>query len=74
MGSRPAASYSAPPTLSLYQRTMFEDREPENERLPDLNMRELATFALLALAVWIGLYPAPFLRRLDTSVQRIVSR
>jgi len=29
---------------------------------------------LLVLAVWMGLYPAPFLRRLDTSVQHIIAR
>ena len=33
------------------------------------------TFApLIVLAVWMGLYPAPFLRRLETSVQHIVTR
>ena len=38
-------------------------------------MREFATFApLIVLAVWIGLYPTPFLRRLETSVQHIVLR
>ena len=62
--------------LYLYQRTMFGKVEnPKNERLQDLNHREFATFApLIVLAVWIGLYPAPFLRRLETSVQRIVLR
>ena len=46
-----------------------------NRRLADLSQREFATFLpLLILAVWMGLYPAPFLRRLDTSVQRIVAR
>jgi NADH-quinone oxidoreductase subunit M len=62
--------------LYLYQRTMFGKVEnPKNERLLDLSHREFATFApLLILAVWMGLYPAPFLRRLDTSVQHIVSR
>ena len=36
---------------------------PKNEQLPDLSVREFATFApLIVLAVWIGLYPAPFLR------------
>ena len=53
--------------LYLYQRTMFGKIEnPKNERLLDLSQREFATFApLLVLAVWIGLYPAPFLRRLE---------
>jgi NADH-quinone oxidoreductase subunit M len=62
--------------LYLYQRTMFGKIEnPKNEALPDLTGREFATFApLLVLAVWIGLYPAPLLRRLDTSVQRVVAR
>src|SRR5947199_10579569 len=62
--------------LYLYQRTMFGKIEnPKNEHLLDLNHREFATFApLLLLAVWIGLYPSPFLRRLATSVQHIVAR
>ena len=62
--------------LYLYQRTMFGKIEnPKNEQLLDLSHREFATFApLLVLAVWMGLYPAPFLRRLETSVQHIVAR
>jgi NADH-quinone oxidoreductase subunit M len=62
--------------LYLYQRTMFGKIEnPKNERLLDLSHREFVTFApLLILAVWMGLYPAPFLHRLETSVQHIVER
>ncbi|HJZ76384.1 MAG TPA: NADH-quinone oxidoreductase subunit M [Vicinamibacterales bacterium] len=62
--------------LYLYQRTMFGKVEnPKNERLLDISNREFATFApLLLLAVWIGIYPSPFLRRLETSVQKIVLR
>ena len=62
--------------LWLYQRTMFGKIEnPKNERLLDLNLREFATYApLLILAVWIGLYPKPFLDRLKTSVDRVVAR
>jgi NADH-quinone oxidoreductase subunit M len=62
--------------LYLYQRTMFGKIEnPKNEHLLDLNHREFATFApLLILAVWMGLYPTPFLRRLDGSVQHIIAR
>jgi NADH-quinone oxidoreductase subunit M len=62
--------------LTLYQRTMFGKVEnPKNLHLADLSHREFATFApLIILAVWIGLYPSPFLRRLDTSVQHIVAR
>jgi NADH-quinone oxidoreductase subunit M len=62
--------------LFLYQRTMFGKIEnPKNERLLDLGQREFVTFApLIVLAVWIGIYPAPFLRRLETSVQHIIMR
>jgi NADH-quinone oxidoreductase subunit M len=62
--------------LWLYQRTMFGKVEnPKNENLPDLNLREVVTFApLIILAVWIGIYPTPFLDRLDTSVNRVIAR
>jgi NADH-quinone oxidoreductase subunit M len=62
--------------LYLYQRTMFGKVEnPKNEHLLDLSHREFATFApLLILAVWMGLYPKPFLDRINTSVQHIVAR
>ena len=62
--------------LWLYQRTMFGNiTNPDNEKLSDLSVREFATFVpLLVLAVWIGLYPKPFLDRLETSVDRVVAR
>jgi NADH-quinone oxidoreductase subunit M len=62
--------------LYLYQRTMFGKIEnPKNEGLPDLSQREFATFApLLVLAVWIGLYPSPFLQRVRPSVDAVIAR
>ena len=62
--------------LWLYQRTMFGNvTNPKNEGLPDLSMREIWTFVpLLILAVWIGLYPKPFLDRLETSVDNVMTR
>ena len=62
--------------LRLYQQTMFgEVTNPKNEKLSDLSFREFATFApLLVLAVWIGLYPKPFIDRLETSVDRVMVR
>jgi NADH-quinone oxidoreductase subunit M len=62
--------------LWLYQRTMFGKVEnPANATLKDLSGREIATFVpLIALAIWIGLYPAPILRRLETSVARVATR
>jgi NADH-quinone oxidoreductase subunit M len=62
--------------LWLYQRTMFGKVDnPKNEAMKDLNLREFVTFApLIALAIWIGIYPKPFLVRLDTSVARVMAR
>jgi len=79
MGEAAAASgivLGAAYMLWLYQRTMFGAVDnPKNENLPDLNLREWATFTpLLILAVWIGLYPKPFLDRLETSVDRVMTR
>ncbi len=62
--------------LWLYQRTMFGRIDnPANASLKDLSAREVATFVpLVALAIWIGIYPSPILRRLESSVGRIVVR
>jgi NADH-quinone oxidoreductase subunit M len=62
--------------LWLYQRTMFGKVEnPKNEHLPDMNLREIATFVpLIILAVWIGIYPKPFLDRLAPTVNTVVAR
>jgi NADH-quinone oxidoreductase subunit M len=60
--------------LWLYQRTMFGKNEnPANQRLLDLNARELATLVpLIIVAFWIGLYPAPFFKVLDKPVNKLV--
>ena len=48
---------------------------PKNEKLLDLNLREVVTFVpLIILALWIGLYPTPFIDFLDTSVSAVVAR
>jgi NADH-quinone oxidoreductase subunit M len=62
--------------LWLFQRTMFGKLDnPKNHGLKDLSFREFATFApLIVLAFWIGLYPSPFIRRLDTSVAHVMAR
>jgi NADH-quinone oxidoreductase subunit M len=62
--------------LWLYQRVMFGKLEnPLNKVLPDLSLRELATFVpLIILAFWIGIYPTFFTRYLDEPVNSIVER
>jgi NADH-quinone oxidoreductase subunit M len=62
--------------LWLYQRVMFGKLENTlNKALPDLNLREIATFVpLIILAFWIGIYPTYFTKYLEEPVQAIVER
>jgi NADH-quinone oxidoreductase subunit M len=62
--------------LWLYQRVMFGKLEnPLNQALPDLSLREIATFVpLIILAFWIGIYPNYFLKYLDQPVNSIVEK
>jgi NADH-quinone oxidoreductase subunit M len=62
--------------LWLCRRTMFgRITEPANAALRDLTARELVTLVpLAALAVWIGLYPGPFLARLEPTMARVITR
>jgi len=62
--------------LWLYQRTMFGPADnPANAQLQDLNFREIVAFVpLITLIVWIGIYPEPFLHRLQSSVGRVIVR
>jgi len=60
--------------LWLYQRTMFgEITKDANKTLPDLDAREMATLIpIIAFCFWIGLYPSPFLRAMETSVANVI--
>ncbi|RMF76537.1 MAG: NADH-quinone oxidoreductase subunit M [Acidobacteria bacterium] len=60
--------------LLLYQRTMFgEVTNRKNENLPDMSWRERWTLIpLVALAVWIGVYPWTFFAYLEAPVRRLV--
>ena len=62
--------------LWLFQRTMFGPVVHEsNKGLLDLNLREAMTLIpLVILFFWIGLYPAPFLKAMEPSVQKVVAR
>ena len=60
--------------LWLYQRVFFgKVSNPKNEKLRDLNLREIVYFApLIAIAFWIGLYPKPFFEILQQPVNQLV--
>jgi len=62
--------------LWMFQRVMYgEVVKEENKNLKDMNAREILTFLpILALIVWIGVYPQPFLRKMDASVQALITR
>ena len=60
--------------LWLFQRMFFGVLEnPENQRLTDCNKREVVyMLPLILLMFWIGLYPKPFLDRMEKSVSKVV--
>jgi NADH-quinone oxidoreductase subunit M len=62
--------------LWMYQRVMFgEVTHEENKHLTDLNLREIVVLVPVVIAiVWIGVYPQPFLKRMEASTKAIVER
>jgi NADH-quinone oxidoreductase subunit M len=48
--------------------------QPENQRLKDLNPREIITLAVLLVFIfWIGLYPKPFFQIMNPTVQQLAT-
>jgi len=64
--------FAAAYLLWALQRLIFNRLDdPENEGLKDLNPRELTVLVpLLAGIVWMGLYPAPVLRRMEPATMQ----
>ena len=62
--------------LWMYQRVMFNGiTRKENAGLPDLDRRELAILLpIVVLIVWLGVYPKPFLDKIEPAVQTLVER
>jgi NADH-quinone oxidoreductase subunit M len=60
--------------LPALQRVIYNPLDKkENERLTDLSPRELAVLLpLVACIVWIGVYPKPFLRRMEPAARQLV--
>src|SRR5262249_25490678 len=62
--------------LTLYQRVAFGPSTPaSNSSLADLNPREvLVATALVVFIVWIGIYPRPFIDRIEPTVDVLLGR
>jgi NADH-quinone oxidoreductase subunit M len=67
-----AAYYMLPMVQRMWYNRLDRD---ENRHVTDLSRRELAILApMLALMIWIGAHPSPLLRRMEPSVQAVLSR
>jgi NADH:ubiquinone oxidoreductase subunit 4 (chain M) len=68
--------FAAAYLLWAIQRILFGRLvKPENKRMPDLNRRELLIMGVLAAAIlWIGIYPAPMLNRMERSAGNFVEQ
>jgi NADH-quinone oxidoreductase subunit M len=68
--------FAAAYLLWALQRILFNPLDkPENEHIPDLNKRELALLVpLVAVIIWLGVYPAPVLRRTEASSRSLIDR
>ena len=66
--------FAAAYLLWAIQRILFNPLDkPANAHLTDLNRRELALMVpLVVMIIWLGLYPAPVLRRMEPSAERLV--
>ena len=68
-----AVIISAAYLLWAIQRILFNPLDkPENEHIPDLNRRELAIMIpLVAAIIWLGVYPAPVLDRMQSAAAAV---
>ena len=62
--------------LWMYQRAFFgEITNEKNRNLPDCDAREkLILVSLVIVMLWMGIYPNPFLRRLDRTAAAAIER
>ena len=60
--------------LWMYKRVMYGPiTKEENKSLPDMTRREYAYLVpIIVFIVWIGVYPMPFLNKMDASVQHLL--
>ncbi len=60
--------------LNLFRESFFgKSKSKENEKLKDLNSKELlALVPLVVVVIWLGVYPKPILTPIDTSVNKML--
>jgi NADH-quinone oxidoreductase subunit M len=61
--------------LPMVQKLVFNAlKRPANRTIPDLNARELAILLpLVALILWLGIYPKPVLDRMEPAAREVVA-
>jgi len=62
--------------LWMFQRVMFGELDnPKNQKLVDLNAREIAIMVpLIALIFIMGVYPNPFIEKMDPAIKKLVAQ
>ncbi len=62
--------------LWMFQRVMFGTLDnPKNQALKDLSLREVVVLVpILVFIIWIGVYPKPFLSRMEKSVSQVITQ
>jgi NADH-quinone oxidoreductase subunit M len=62
--------------LTALQRVIYNPlANPENEKLTDLTAREITVLVpLLVLILWIGIYPKPFLQRMEPTSRALIEQ
>lgn len=68
--------FAAAYLLWAIQRILFNPLDKkENRHLTDLNFRELALLTpFIVVIIWLGVYPAPVLRRMETSARQLITQ
>ena len=69
-----AVVFSAAYLLWMYKRVFFQSlTNPANKNLKDLNFREIFIMVMIVIPMfWIGLYPKPFLERMQPSIEAFI--
>jgi NADH-quinone oxidoreductase subunit M len=62
--------------LWMFQRVMFGELDnPKNQKLTDLNAREVAIMVPLIVMIFVmGIYPKPFIDKMDPAIKKLVSQ